>query len=67
MSNPAEPAGDHYRKLMHSHGNPNRDMGETSRRNAALQISAVSPVDLATSASGEAPGGMLYVICSLRG
>jgi hypothetical protein len=50
---------------MHSHGNPNRDMGETSHRNAALQISAVSPDDLARPASGEAQADMLYKICSL--
>jgi len=23
---------------MHPHGNPNRDLGQTSRRNAAMQI-----------------------------
>jgi hypothetical protein len=50
---------------MHSHGNPNRDIGETTRRNAALQISAVSPDDLAGVASSEALGGMLYTICSI--
>jgi hypothetical protein len=27
---------------MHSHGNPNQDVGENSRRNAALQIRAGS-------------------------
>jgi hypothetical protein len=50
---------------MHSHGNPNRDLGETSRRNAALQINAVSSVELTGPASGEALGAMLYLICSL--
>jgi hypothetical protein len=34
-------------KLMHRHGNPNGDVGETSRRNAAMQMMAGSRDDLA--------------------
>jgi hypothetical protein len=45
---------------MHSHGNPYRDLNETSRRNAALQINAVSLSNLAGPASGEVPGAMLH-------
>jgi hypothetical protein len=41
---------------MHRHGNPNRHLGETPRRNAALQIRAGSCDDLALRASREAPG-----------
>jgi hypothetical protein len=52
-------------KLMHSHENPNRDIGQTSRRIAALQSGAGSLDDLAIPASGEAARAMLYSICSL--
>ncbi len=54
-----------YRQLMHSHGNPNRHLGETGRRNAALQIRASRFDDLAVQPPSEATGGVLYVICSL--
>jgi hypothetical protein len=33
-------------KLMHRHGNPNGDVGETLRRNTALQMTAGSFDDL---------------------
>jgi hypothetical protein len=52
---------------MHSHENPNRDIHPGSRRIAALQIGAGSRDDLTGSASGEANGDMLGLICSLRG
>src|ERR1700730_4341022 len=32
------PANRRRAKLMHPHGNPNRDLGQTSPRNAAMQI-----------------------------
>jgi hypothetical protein len=37
---------------MHSHGNPNQDLGETPRRNAALQIKVGRPDDLIAHRSG---------------
>ena len=43
-------------KLMHRHGNPNRHLGKTSRRNAALQIAASRSDDLTIRTSGEARG-----------
>jgi hypothetical protein len=39
---------------------PIADLSETSRRNAALQINAVSLSKLVGPASGEVPGAMLY-------
>jgi hypothetical protein len=40
-------------KLMHPHANPNRDIGQISRRIAALQIRADSPDEFGRLASGE--------------
>jgi hypothetical protein len=43
----AKPSANHYcRKLMHQHGNPNRQLTQTFRCNAALQISAGSRENL---------------------
>jgi hypothetical protein len=53
------------RKLMHWHGNPKCQSGETFRCNAALQIEAGSSDDLTVRASGEASFRVLYMICSL--
>jgi hypothetical protein len=50
------PAHRHPAKLMHSHENPNRVLGQISRRIAALQIGADSHDDLDVPASGEARG-----------
>jgi hypothetical protein len=52
-------------KLMHSHGNPNRDIGPGSIRIAALQTWAGSAADLIAPESGEPQGCMLHLICSL--
>jgi hypothetical protein len=51
---------------MHSHENPNRDIGPGASRIAALQIRTGNPVDLIGPASGETHGRMLCLICSLR-
>jgi hypothetical protein len=59
------PANRRPAKLMRRHGNPNRHIDKTSRCNAALQISASSCDDLTDRTSGEAVGGVLYLICSL--
>src|SRR3982074_2177139 len=56
----AERAG--YRELMHSHGNPNRHLGESSRCNAALQISAGSSDDLTDAASSHALREVIHSI-----
>jgi hypothetical protein len=59
------PASQYRAKLMHQHGNPNRQLGKISPRKAAMQIAAGSSDDLAARACGEALGGALYLICSL--
>jgi hypothetical protein len=50
---------------MHSHGNPNLQVREISRRKAALQIEAGSTEDLADAGPSEAAKRMLYRICSI--
>jgi hypothetical protein len=59
------PANRRRAKLMHSHGNPNRDIGPGSIRIAALQTWAGSAADLIDPESGETRGCMLDFICSL--
>jgi hypothetical protein len=59
------PADQRLPKLMHRHGNPNGDIGQTLRRIAALQMTAGSRDDLAVWLPSEATKGMLYLICSL--
>jgi hypothetical protein len=49
---------------MHSHGNPNRHLGENPRRIAALQFGAGSSDDFTGWASGGIAQLVLYLICS---
>src|SRR3979411_3067907 len=54
-----------WRELMHLHANPNRFVGQTRRRKAALRFWAGSRDDLTVRPPSGAQGGMLYVICSI--
>jgi hypothetical protein len=50
---------------MHSHENPIASGRKILLRNAALQIGAGCIDELTMRAAGEAPEGMLYLICSI--